>query len=360
MSGNASDGSQRYRDAGVDIDAGEALVEAIKPHAASTRRRGADASLGGFGALFDLKAAGYRDPLLVASTDGVGTKLKIAIDSGMHDDVGVDLVAMCVNDLVVQGAEPLFFLDYYASGKLAVADATRVIAGVARGCREADCALIGGETAEMPGLYARGDYDLAGFTVGAVERDALIDGRHVKSGDVVLGLASSGVHSNGFSLVRRIVEKEGLAWSAPSPFDPTRSLAAALLVPTRIYVRSCLALARAGLAKAMAHITGGGLVENVPRVIPDDVTVAIDARSWSLPPVFRWLMTRGDVATSEMIRVFNCGIGMVVIVDAAATDDAMRLLRDHGESVARIGTVEPRGHDEGCVVRHLESAWLGR
>ena len=258
----------RYRDAGVDIDAGESLVEAIKPLTRATRRRGADAELGGFGALFDLKAAGFVDPLLVATTDGVGTKLKIAIESGRHDDVGVDLVAMCVNDLVVQGAEPLFFLDYYATGRLSVEAGRAVIAGIARGCREAGCALIGGETAEMPGMYAEGDYDLAGFAVGAVERDSVVTGRDVAPGDAVLGIAASGVHSNGFSLVRRIVARTGLGWDAPAPFAPDQSLAAALLTPTRIYVRGALALCRARLAKSMAHITGGGLVENVPRVVP--------------------------------------------------------------------------------------------
>ncbi len=366
MTSNASAGHNaggvptRYRDAGVDIDAGEALVDAIKPLTRATRRRGADAELGGFGALFDLKAAGFVDPILVATTDGVGTKLKVAIESGQHDHVGVDLVAMCVNDLVVQGAEPLFFLDYYATGRLSVEAGRSVIAGIARGCAEAGCALIGGETAEMPGMYADGDYDLAGFAVGAVERKAVVNGQTVAAGDVVLGIAASGVHSNGFSLVRRIVAREGLAWHAPAPFAPETQLATALLTPTRIYVKSCLALCRAGLAKAMAHITGGGLVENVPRVIPDAACVEIDARRWTLPPVFRWLMTAGAVPLDEMARVFNCGIGMVVIVAPEHVDQALALLAAEGERAVTIGRVSARlGDQPGCVVAHARDAWLG-
>jgi phosphoribosylformylglycinamidine cyclo-ligase len=347
-----------YRGAGVDIDAGDALVEAIKPLAGSTKRRGADASLGGFGALFDLKAAGFKDPILVGTNDGVGTKLMIAIAANKHDTIGVDLVAMCVNDLVVQGAEPLFFLDYYATGKLEVDTGRAIIAGIAAGCREAGCALIGGETAEMPGMYHGKDYDLAGFAVGAVERGHIVNGADVKPGDVVLGLASSGVHSNGYSLVRKIVEASGLAWSAPAPFDKTRTLGEALLIPTRIYVKSCLALAKAGLAKAMAHITGGGLIENVPRVIPDDATVEVDASTWTLPPVFGWLAKEGGVAPAEMARVFNCGIGMVIVVSPDKVDDAMRLLREQGETVHRIGKVVPRAADgAGCVVTGIERLW---
>jgi phosphoribosylformylglycinamidine cyclo-ligase len=333
-------------------------VDAIKPLARATRRIGADAQLGGFGALFDLKATGMRDPLLVATTDGVGTKLKVAIEAGKHDTVGIDLVAMCVNDLVVQGAEPLFFLDYFATGKLDVASARTVIAGIAQGCAEAGCALIGGETAEMPGMYAAGDYDLAGFAVGAVERDALITGRDVAAGDIVLGLASSGVHSNGYSLVRRVVAESRMAWNAPSPFASGTTLAESLLTPTRIYVRSGLALARAGLAKSMAHITGGGLVENVPRVIPDTMTVEIDARSWTLPPVFAWLARQGGITEAEMSRVFNCGIGMVVVVDRDAADRASEILRGSGETVYRIGQVVARRDDmPGCVVTGAERAW---
>ena len=347
-----------YRGAGVDIDAGDALVEAIKPLAGSTKRRGADAALGGFGALFDLKAAGFKDPILVGTNDGVGTKLMIAIAANRHDTIGIDLVAMCVNDLVVQGAEPLFFLDYFATGKLEVATGRTIIAGIAAGCREAGCALIGGETAEMPGMYHGNDYDLAGFAVGAVERGQIVGGADVKPGDVVLGLASSGVHSNGYSLVRKIVEGSGVAWTAPAPFDAARSLGEALLIPTRIYVKSCLALARAGLAKAMAHITGGGLIENVPRVIPDDATVEINAASWKLPPVFAWLSKEGGVAPAEMARVFNCGIGMVIVVAPDRAEDATRLLTEHGETVHRIGKVVPRAEGgAGCVVTGIERLW---
>ncbi len=349
--------TNRYAEAGVDIDAGEALVEAIKPMAKSTRRKGSDAGLGGFGALFDLKAAGFKDPILVATTDGVGTKLKIAIESGRHETVGIDLVAMCVNDLVVQGAEPLFFLDYFATGKLDVASAKSIVAGIAEGCRIAGCALVGGETAEMPGMYNSGDYDLAGFSVGALERGAGIDGSNVAVGDAVLGLASSGVHSNGFSLVRRVVHTAELSWQVAAPFAPEQSLAGALLAPTRIYVKSCLALVRAGHAKAMAHITGGGLVENVPRVIPDGMQVRIDATAWPLPPVFAWLGRVGLVAQAEMVRVFNCGIGMVVVVAAEHKQGAMALLREHGETPFDIGTVVARPSPDapGCVVDNLDS-----
>jgi phosphoribosylformylglycinamidine cyclo-ligase len=309
--------------------------------------------------LFDLKAAGFRDPILVATTDGVGTKLKIAIDADRHDTVGIDLVAMCVNDLVVQGAEPLFFLDYFASGKLDVTAGRTIVAGIAEGCRQAGCALIGGETAEMPGMYAGKDYDLAGFAVGAVERDQVIDGRTVRPGDAVLGLAASGLHSNGFSLVRRVVSETGLDWSAPAPFASGKTVAEALLPPTRIYVKSLLALCRAapgtpGLVKAMAHITGGGLIENVPRVIPDDVTVEIDAASWPLPPVFAWLARAGRIGAAEMTRVFNCGIGMVVIVADAEAKSAERLLSEAGETVYRLGRVTPRAGRDGCIVSGIE------
>jgi len=347
-----------YREAGVDIDAGDALVEAIKPLAKSTARPGSDAGLGGFGALFDLKAAGFRDPILVATTDGVGTKLKIAIAANRHDTVGIDLVAMCVNDLVVQGAEPLFFLDYFASGKLEVAAARSIVAGIAEACRASGCALIGGETAEMPGMYARGDYDLAGFAVGAVERDRVIDGRGVRGGDLVLGLASSGLHSNGFSLVRRVVEQAGLVYDAPAPFAPGRSLSEVLLTPTRLYVRSCLAAIAAGGVKALAHITGGGLVENIPRVIPDEVAVEIDARTWPLPPVFRWLAETAGLAGVELARVFNCGIGMVAVVDPDHGDAVAAAFRAAGETVHRLGHVVPRPADSnGTVIRNMETAW---
>ncbi|GEO79998.1 phosphoribosylformylglycinamidine cyclo-ligase [Pararhodospirillum oryzae] len=331
-----------YKDAGVDIDSGNALVQAIKPHAASTARSGADAALGGFGAVFDLAAAGYHDPLLVTATDGVGTKLKIALESGRHDTVGIDLVAMCVNDLIVQGAEPLMFLDYYATGRLEVEVAAAVVKGIAAGCRESGCALVGGETAEMPGLYREGDYDLAGFAVGAVERSALLTGALVSPGDRLLGLASSGVHSNGFSLVRRVVAQEGLAWESPAPFAPGQTLAEALLTPTRLYVRSCLAVHRAGLAHAFAHITGGGFWENIPRVLPASCAVRLDARAWTMPPVFRWLARAGAIAPAEMARTFNCGVGMVVVVPAARVDEARAVLSDAGETVFDLGTVVPR------------------
>jgi phosphoribosylformylglycinamidine cyclo-ligase len=337
-----------YADAGVDIDAGDALVEAIKPLARATMRAGVLGGLGGFGALFDPRAAGFTDPILVSTTDGVGTKLMVAIATGLHDTIGIDLVAMCVNDLVVQGAEPLVFLDYFATGKLNVAQARAVIAGIAAGCKQAGCALVGGETAEMPGMYGSHDYDLAGFAVGAAERGTLLP-RGVAPGDVVLGLASSGVHSNAFSLVRRVVQVSGLAWDAPAPFAPPagaptagtshRTLGEALLEPTRIYVRSLLALHRAGLMKAAAHITGGGLPGNLPRVLPDG-TVAVLTPGWEVPPVFPWLARTGGIAPGEMLRVFNCGIGMAVVVAEADIDAATALLREHGETVTLLGHIE--------------------
>ncbi len=325
-----------YRDAGVDIDAGEALVEAIKPLARATTRPGVMGGLGGFGALFDLKAAGFRDPILVSTTDGVGTKLRVAIETRLHDTVGIDLVAMCVNDLVVLGAEPLFFLDYFATGKLDAGQAAAVIAGIAEGCKLAGCALVGGETAEMPGMYGGEDYDLGGFAVGAAERNALLP-KGVAAGDVLLGLAGSGVHSNGFSLVRRIVAASGLGWEAEAPFAPGLRLGQALMAPTRIYVRPLLALHRAGLLKAAAHITGGGLPGNIPRVLPDGVGAALTP-SWPVPAVFKWLARVGGVSNIEMARVFNCGLGMVLVVsDPVAAAD---LLRREGETVFQIGVVE--------------------
>jgi phosphoribosylformylglycinamidine cyclo-ligase len=344
----------------VDIDAGAALVDAIKPLAAGTARAGTAAGLGGFGALFDLKAAGYRDPILVSTTDGVGTKLKVAIAAGKHDTVGIDLVAMCVNDLVVQGAEPLFFLDYFATGKLDVAAGRDIVAGIAEGCRQAGCALVGGETAEMPGMYAAGDYDLAGFAVGAVEREGLIDGGSVAAGDVVLGLASAGLHSNGFSLVRTVVEAAGLRYDAPAPFDPARSLGEALLAPTRIYVRSCLAVARGSRVKALAHITGGGLYENIPRVLPAGFAAALDARRWRRPPVFGWLQRQGGIADAEMARTFNCGIGMMAVVAPEAAGAVAAELEAAGETVFTIGcVVERRGDMAGAVVEGMADAWRG-
>jgi phosphoribosylformylglycinamidine cyclo-ligase len=348
--------ARTYKDAGVDIDAGNALVEAIKPLTRATRRPGADGEIGGFGAAFDLRAAGYKDPILVASTDGVGTKVKIAIESGRPETLGIDLVAMCVNDLVVQGAEPLFFLDYFATGKLELDVARRVVAGIAEGCRIAGCALIGGETAEMPGLYAKGDYDLAGFAVGAVERGRMITGETVAAGDVILGLASSGVHSNGYSLVRRVVADRGLAWDAPAPFDQARSLAEALLTPTRIYVKSTLAAIAAGGIKAMAHITGGGLIENPPRVYPKSVAAELDGAAWWMPPVFRWLKRVGGIDAADMPRTFNCGLGMLVIVDPARAEAAKAALEAAGETVFVIGRMVAR-RGEPVLLANLEQAW---
>ena len=342
-----------YRSAGVDIDAGEALVEAIKPLARSTTRAGVMGGLGGFGALFDLKAAGFTDPILVSTTDGVGTKLKIAIATGIHDTVGIDLVAMCVNDLIVQGAEPLFFLDYFATGKLDVAQARAVIAGIAEGCRQAGCSLVGGETAEMPGMYQAGDFDLAGFSVGAAERGSLLPGV-VAPGDAILSLGSAGVHSNGFSLVRRIVEASGLDWGDSAPFTSGLTLGAALMAPTRIYVRSVLALHRAGLLKAAAHITGGGLPGNLPRVLPDGTAAVLD-QAWPVPPVFAWLAKAGGVSEGEMLRVFNCGVGMALIVPDAIA--AMALLREQGEQVARIGSIVA-SEAPAFVRMELPSGWL--
>ncbi len=333
-----------YRDAGVDIDAGNALVESIKPLAKTTRRRGADAELGGFGALFDLKAAGYRDPILVAATDGVGTKVKIAADTGRHATVGIDLVAMCVNDLLAQGAEPLFFLDYFAAGRLVVDTARLVVAGIAEGCRLAGCALIGGESAEMPGLYAAADYDLAGFAVGAVERGAILPRPDVVAGDVLIGLASAGVHANGFSLVRRLVAKERLAWEEPAPFAPTAALADALLTPTRIYVRAVLrALREVGGIKGLAHITGGGISENVPRMLPAGVAARIDLARFSAPPVFAWLQRSADLDQPGMLRTFNCGVGMVAVAAAPHAPAVLAALQAAGETAMIIGEIEA-GH----------------
>jgi phosphoribosylformylglycinamidine cyclo-ligase len=348
-----------YRAAGVDIEAGDSLVERIKPLARATARAGVLGSIGGFGALFDPRAAGYADPVLVASTDGVGTKLRLAIETGRHDGVGIDLVAMSVNDLVVQGAEPLFFLDYFATGRLAPAVAERVIAGIALGCRIAGCALVGGETAEMPGMYAPGDYDLAGFAVGAAERGSLLP-RDVTAGDTVLGLAASGVHSNGFSLVRRIVAGTGGDWAVPAPFapgqTPSQTLGEALLTPTRIYVKSLLALHRAGLMKAAAHITGGGLVGNLPRVLPTGCEAVLDAAAWPLPAVFGWLARTGGVAAAEMLRVFNCGIGMAVVT--ADPEAAETVLRAAGETTFRIGRIEATTANAAPAVRiDLPTGW---
>jgi phosphoribosylformylglycinamidine cyclo-ligase len=327
-----------YKDSGVDIDAGEALVDRIAPAAKSTRRPGAGADLGGFGGLFDLKAAGFKDPILVSGTDGVGTKLKIAIDTGIYTGIGQDLVAMCVNDIVVQGAEPLFFLDYYATGKLEVASAAIVIEGIARACQESGCALIGGETAEMPGLYAKGDFDLAGFTVGAVERDGILPKLNtMQAGDVLVGIPSSGVHSNGFSLVRRICEKAGLSWEAAAPFAPSQSLGEALLTPTRLYVKPALAAIATGGVKGLAHITGGGITDNLPRCLPNGLDAQVDLGSVTPLPVFHWLAKAGGVAEAEMLRAFNCGLGMIAVTDAANADAVIAAFGGGN----RIGTLVP-------------------
>ena len=340
-----------YRDAGVDIDAGNALVKAIGPLAAKTMRAGVLGGIGGFGGLFDLKACGFVDPLLIAATDGVGTKLKLAIETGLHDGIGIDLVAMNVNDLVVQGAEPLFFLDYFATGKLEVGVAAQVVAGIAQGCAEAGCALIGGETAEMPGLYGPGDYDLAGFAVGAVERDGLLPRSDLAAGDALIGLPSSGVHANGFSLVRRVVAESGLDWSDEAPFAPGTALGASLLTPTRIYVRQLLETIRTtGAVKALAHITGGGLLENVPRVLPDTLAAAIDQSAIHMPPVFEWLQVEARLDTREMLRTFNCGIGMVVIVAPADMDRVLKSLGSLGKEAMLIGTLVPRGSGDAVRV----------
>jgi len=333
-----------YAQAGVDIDAGNRMVDLIKPLVRATARAGADAEIGGFGGLFDLKGAGFKDPVLVAATDGVGTKVKIAIETGHHGTIGIDLVAMSVNDLVVQGAEPLFFLDYFACGKLDPETGAAIVAGVAAGCKTANCALIGGETAEMPGLYQAGDYDLAGFAVGAAERGTLLPRRDVAIGDAVLGIASSGVHSNGYSLVRKVVAKSGLAWSDPAPFDRARSLGEALLAPTRIYVAACLAAIRkTGAVKALAHITGGGFPDNIPRALPPGLGVQLDLARVPVLPVFRWLAAAGGIAQPEMLRTFNCGIGMIAVVDPAKADAVAAELTRAGESVSRLGEVTAAG-----------------
>ncbi|MCH2163478.1 MAG: phosphoribosylformylglycinamidine cyclo-ligase [Marinovum sp.] len=327
-----------YADAGVDIDAGNALVERIKPAATRTNRAGVMAGLGGFGALFDLKAAGYDDPILVAATDGVGTKLRIAIDTGRVDGVGIDLVAMCVNDLVCQGAEPLLFLDYFATGALSTDIAAQVIEGIAEGCAQSGTALIGGETAEMPGMYPPGDFDLAGFAVGAMERGAHLP-HDVGAGDVLLGLASNGIHSNGYSLVRRVTEHAGLTWESASPITDGATLCEDLLRPTRLYVTSVLAAIKVGGVHGIAHITGGGLTENLPRVLPDGLGAEIDLGAWALPPLFAWLQSVGGIAEAEMLKTFNCGVGMVVVASAEQASDIKLVLEDAGEEVVELGYV---------------------
>ncbi|CAH1669827.1 phosphoribosylformylglycinamide cyclo-ligase [Hyphomicrobiales bacterium] len=347
---NRSKNGLTYAEAGVDIDAGNAMVEAIKPLVRSTRRPGADGEIGGFGGLFDLKAAGFKDPILVAANDGVGTKVKIAIETGINDTVGIDLVAMCVNDLVVQGAEPLFFLDYYATGRLEPAVGTAIVAGIAEGCRQAGCALIGGETAEMPGVYSGTDYDLAGFAVGAAERGRLLPRGDVTPGDVIIGLASSGVHSNGFSLVRKVVSLSGLGFDAEAPFAPGKSLGEALLTPTRIYVKSLIAaLKETDAIRALAHITGGGFPDNIPRVLPDGVAARLDLDAIRVPPVFGWLAAEGGIAEAEMLRTFNCGVGMIVVVPAEAKEEALASLSRQGEAPFVLGEIIPASEDAARV-----------
>lgn len=350
-----------YKEAGVDIDAGDSLVQAIKPMAQSTARSGADGALGGFGALFDLKAAGFADPILVSGTDGVGTKLKLAIEAGVHDGVGIDCVAMCVNDVIVQGAEPLFFLDYMAVGRMDLELGKALVGGIAEGCRQAGCALIGGESAELPGLYADGDYDLAGFCVGAVEREAMLPTPDMQAGDVLLGLASSGVHSNGFSLVRKALSLRGVRLEEDAMFAPGTTVGRALLEPTRIYVKSCLAAIAAGGVKGLSHITGGGLSENIPRVLPAGLAARLDAGSWQVPGIFSWL-ARGHqgstISAAEMARTFNCGIGMVLVVAADQADHVSSVLAEHGETVSRIGDLIATDDKPHVRIDGLEGDWL--
>lgn len=347
-----------YREAGVDIDRAAEFVEGLKPLAEESARPGVIGGLGGFGAAFDLRAAGYEDPILIAATDGVGTKLKLAFALGRHETVGVDLVAMNVNDIAVTGAEPLFFLDYFASSRLEPAIAKLVVGGIAEGCRMAGCALIGGETAEMPGFYGKGEYDLAGFAVGAAERGRLLDPATVRPGDVLLGLASAGLHANGFSLVRMVIEQAGLEIRDPAPFDPAIELGDALLTPTRVYVEPALAVARAGVARSMAHITGGGLAENVPRALPDGLAAKIDAAAWPLPPVFGWLRDTGVLSPRDLARTFNCGIGLVAVVPREVARDAEALMLAKGETVYRIGSVVEAAEGERIVFEGIE-AWRG-
>lgn len=347
-----------YKEAGVDIVAGDTLVEKIKPFAKATNRAGTMGGLGGFGALFDTKAAGFKDPILVSSTDGVGTKLRIAIDANKHDTVGIDLVAMCVNDILVQGAEPLFFLDYFASSQLNVDTAATIIKGIAEGCQQAGCALIGGETAEMPSMYEKGDYDLAGFSVGAVERNSVLTGETIKAGDVVIGIAASGLHSNGYSLVRKIVKDGGFSYSDPCPFDASPSLGDALLTPTKIYIKSLLPLVKSGgLIKGLANITGGGLTENIPRVLPDGIGVDLDADCWTLLPVFKWLKKVGNLTNDDLSVTYNCGLGMVAIVPADKVEEVCKGLTESGETVFVIGETIATDKEERVTILNMEQAW---
>lgn len=347
-----------YKEAGVDIEAGDALVERIKPFAKATDRVGTMGGLGGFGALFDTKAAGFKDPILVSSTDGVGTKLRVAIDANQHDTVGIDLVAMCVNDILVQGAEPLFFLDYFASSALDVDTAAAVIKGIAEGCKQAGCALIGGETAEMPSMYEKGDYDLAGFSVGAVERENVLTGETIVEGDVVIGIASSGVHSNGFSLVRKIVKDNGFSYSDAVPFTNDMNLGQVLLQPTKIYIQALSPLIKeANKIKGLSHITGGGLTENIPRVLPDGLGVELDATKWDFLPVFRWLKQYGNLTSDDMAVTYNCGLGMVAIIPAPLADDVCARINQSGEKATIVGRVVSTDSEERVSILNMESEW---
>lgn len=346
-----------YQSAGVNIDRGNKLVQLIQPLTRSTSRPGADGKIGGFGGIFDLKSSGFKDPLLIAATDGVGTKVRIAIESNRHETIGIDLVAMCVNDLIVQGAEPLFFLDYYATGKLSISNANKVITGIANGCRTAGCALIGGETAEMPGMYANDDYDLAGFAVGAVERENLLLPANTNEGDILLGLRSDGLHSNGFSLVRRVLEKLELGFHEKCPYSADQTIAESLITPTRIYVNPCLKALKTGGVIGLAHITGGGLIENPPRAYKDTLTARIDAGQWSLPPVYKWLIDTKLISSNELARTFNCGIGMVVIVTPKSAELICKLFKESGEIVNRIGILERRSPGMPEVVLDNLGSW---
>lgn len=353
-----------YKDAGVDIEAGNTLVERIKPAIKATNRSGVMSGIGGFGALFDPKAAGYDDPILVSATDGVGTKLKVAIDTGIHETVGIDLVAMCVNDLIVQGAEPLFFLDYFACGKLDVDHAEAVVKGIAKGCEISGCGLIGGETAEMPGMYSAGDYDLAGFTVGAVERDNIVTGDRVQEGDVIIALASSGLHSNGYSLVRKIVSStQGYDYASDAPFDSGKTIGESLLTPTRIYVKSVLNALKiknedgSQAIKALSNITGGGLLENIPRTLPDGMGAVIDTATWELPATFKWLAEAGDLSTDDMALTLNCGIGMVAVCGAGDAEKVIENLSDQGETVMKIGYIESCDTDKRVTLINADKNW---
>lgn len=347
-----------YKKAGVDIEAAADLIDRVKPRIAKTARPGVMGGVGGFGALFDLKKTGYQDPVLVSSTDGVGTKIKLAIELDRHDTIGIDAVAMCVNDVVVQGAEPLFFLDYFATGKLVNEVAEAVISGIAEGCEMAGCALIGGETAEMPGLYLPGDYDIAGFTVGAVERETIVTGERIRPGDVVLGLASNGLHSNGFSLVRKIVaDFPDMTFDSPAPFDPDLSLGELMLMPTRIYVRPVLKALKNYDIKGMAHITGGGLIENIPRILPAGLSARIDVKSWDLPPVFKWLQSAGNLAPADMAETLNCGIGFVLVCARDQAEDISAFLKEQGESVYTLGEICEEGPP--VELQGLTEAWPG-